>query len=186
MNKNLLIAYVSTDGQTGKIARYLADGMEHYGYTVTLRDVSTIAIMRDISGFDRYYICGSIRRGRHSRALARFVRRYREQLEPRRSVFFSVSAAAADREYLGEARRYVENFLRRVNWRPGHYMCIAGAVLYTQYGVITRALMKRIFARYGGPTDTSCDHELTDWTALDRFLAADSHRCSDTARQRAA
>jgi menaquinone-dependent protoporphyrinogen oxidase len=31
--------------------------------------------------------------------------------------------------------------------------------------------MRRIARKEGAPTDTSRDHELTDWPALDRFVS---------------
>jgi menaquinone-dependent protoporphyrinogen oxidase len=58
-------------------------------------------------------------------------------------------------------------------------VCFAGKLAYTQYGVLTRWLMRRIAAREGGPTDTSRDHDLTDWVAVRDFalaVAADARR----------
>jgi menaquinone-dependent protoporphyrinogen oxidase len=47
---------------------------------------------------------------------------------------------------------------------------VAGALLYTQYGLLKRFIMKLIVKRQGGSTDTSVDHEYTDWAALQRFV----------------
>jgi len=40
---------------------------------------------------------------------------------------------------------------------------------YTQYGPILRWFTKIVSRRRGGPTDTTRDHEMTDWAAVDRF-----------------
>jgi menaquinone-dependent protoporphyrinogen oxidase len=40
---------------------------------------------------------------------------------------------------------------------------------FTQYGPVLRWVMKRISRGRGGPTDTSRDHEMTDWAAVDQF-----------------
>jgi menaquinone-dependent protoporphyrinogen oxidase len=40
---------------------------------------------------------------------------------------------------------------------------------YTQYGPVLRWIAKFVSKRRGGPTDTSQDHEFTDWKAVDRF-----------------
>jgi menaquinone-dependent protoporphyrinogen oxidase len=40
---------------------------------------------------------------------------------------------------------------------------------YTQYGPLLRWITKVMSKRRGGPTDTSRDHEFTDWKAVDRF-----------------
>jgi menaquinone-dependent protoporphyrinogen oxidase len=53
---------------------------------------------------------------------------------------------------------------------------VAGALLYRQYGAIVRLVMRFIAMQTGATTDTSRDHEYTNWEALDRFadeLAAD-------------
>ena len=47
---------------------------------------------------------------------------------------------------------------------------VAGALLYSTYGLFTRWVMRRIAARRGGPTDTPRDHELTDWDGLAKFI----------------
>ena len=46
---------------------------------------------------------------------------------------------------------------------------MAGALAYTRYGFLTRFFMRRIAKKEGGPTDTSRDHELTDWGMVARF-----------------
>jgi menaquinone-dependent protoporphyrinogen oxidase len=49
---------------------------------------------------------------------------------------------------------------------------VAGALPYTRYGWLKRAVMKRIVKRAGGSTDVSRDHEYTDWTDLWDFAVA--------------
>jgi menaquinone-dependent protoporphyrinogen oxidase len=46
---------------------------------------------------------------------------------------------------------------------------VAGALLYTQYGWLTRWFMKRIVTKAGGDTDTTRDYEYTDWNDLRTF-----------------
>jgi len=51
---------------------------------------------------------------------------------------------------------------------------IAGALKYTQYNFFIKWVMKGIARKEGGSTDTSRDHEYTDWeqvTAYARRLA---------------
>jgi menaquinone-dependent protoporphyrinogen oxidase len=42
---------------------------------------------------------------------------------------------------------------------------------FTKYPWWLRWIMKRISRSQGGPTDTSRDHELTDWIAVEQFAA---------------
>jgi len=68
-----------------------------------------------------------------------------------------------------EAIAYGENFSKLTGWQPTLTAIFAGAVKYTQYNFITRFIMKRISRREGGSTDTSRDHEYTDWDSVTRF-----------------
>jgi len=63
-----------------------------------------------------------------------------------------------------------ERFVKDTGWRPAQAYRIAGRLAYRKYGFFTRFLMKRIAKQSGGSTDTSRDHEYTDWPAFDRFL----------------
>ena len=69
--------------------------------------------------------------------------------------------------------------VNETGWNATHVHPVAGALLYRQYGVIVRLVMRFIARQTGATTDTSRDHEYTDWEALDRFadeLAADVER----------
>jgi menaquinone-dependent protoporphyrinogen oxidase len=43
---------------------------------------------------------------------------------------------------------------------------------YTKYSPFLRWMMRRIAAGQGGPTDTTRDHEMTDWAQVRRFAEA--------------
>ena len=45
----------------------------------------------------------------------------------------------------------------------------AGANKYAQYGFIIRNIMKHIAKKEGRSTDTSQDHEYTDWDKVTQF-----------------
>ena len=54
-------------------------------------------------------------------------------------------------------------------WKPAMIHHAAGALRFTQYDFFKRWMMKRIASHENAPTDTSRDHEFTDWTALASF-----------------
>lgn len=68
-----------------------------------------------------------------------------------------------------EARNYIANFERATGWHPRLSRSFAGGLPYTQYGAVTRWMMKLISRQTGRPTDTSRDWEFTDWGAVDQF-----------------
>jgi menaquinone-dependent protoporphyrinogen oxidase len=77
-----------------------------------------------------------------------------------------------------EARRIARSFVEEAGFLPRRVVCFPGRLAYTHYGFLVRFIMKRIARREGGPTDTSRDHELTDWSEVARFASdfADSLR----------
>lgn len=46
-----------------------------------------------------------------------------------------------------------------------------GALRYSEYGFLTRLVMKRIAADATGDTDASRDYEYTDWDEVESFAA---------------
>jgi menaquinone-dependent protoporphyrinogen oxidase len=112
----------------------------------------------------------SIHYGHHPNFLRALVRRFRAALTAQPSAFFSVSLSAGGPGAKPEAaRRYLETFLRQVDWHPAQTATFAGALQYSKYGVFKRLLMRMIVGIAGGDTDPTRDYEYTDWNAVDRF-----------------
>lgn len=63
-----------------------------------------------------------------------------------------------------------ERFLAETGWRPARSASLAGALLYSRYGILKRLLMRLIVWREGGDTDASRDYEYTDWEAVEAFV----------------
>ena len=170
--RRFLIAYATSYGQTAKIARRMADLLIASGEAVTL--VNTRNHPRDVRAgeFDAVIIGGSIIGGRHHHDLLRFVREHRALLNAMPSAFFSVSGSAASRleTERAKARQFVAEFLDNTGWHPAHTETIGGAMAYTKYNPFLRWVVKRAAKAAGGPTDTSRDHEVTDWSQVERFV----------------
>ena len=88
------------------------------------------------------------------------------------SAYATVDPTADDRRR-GRARIAVgetfARFMRDTGWSPNVTHHVAGALLYTQYNFLVRIVMKAIARRAGRTTDTSRDHDFTDWGAVERF-----------------
>lgn len=169
--KRILIVYGTRYGQTAKIAHHIADRLRTPDTTVSLCNADMLPRDFSLSGFDRVIVGGSIIRGRHQRCLLRFVQTYCDQLNTMPTAFFSVSGSAASASETGraEARRMLMAFLTDTGWHPAVTQTIGGAMAFTKYNPLLRWVLKRISMKEGGPTDTSRDHELTDWAQVDRF-----------------
>ena len=74
-------------------------------------------------------------------------------------------------------RRILDAFTTEHGWKPNMTASFAGALKYTQYNWLKRALIKHIAKKEGGSTDTSQDHEYTDWTRSTRSRNASSPSC---------
>ena len=79
------------------------------------------------------------------------------------------------------ARRLRDEFLAQTGFRPALRECIAGAIKYTQYNFLLRWYMKKASRMNGGSTDTSRDHEYTDWAQVRAF----ADQFADLARKNA-
>ena len=61
-------------------------------------------------------------------------------------------------------------FLEATKWTPDQKVSVAGALLYTRYGPLTRMAMKYASAFAGRGTDTSRDYVYTDWFVIDELV----------------
>ena len=170
----VLLVYGTTEGQTRKIASFVADRLIQKGNEVSLVDAAERALAPDPCAFDAVLVAASIHAGRYQSAAVDFVREHLAVLSARPGAFLSVSLAAAgkDPEDLAGLKRCGDVFFRKTGWTPALIHHAAGALRYTAYGLFERWAMKYIAHRQGAPTDTRRDHELTDWEDLARFADA--------------
>ncbi len=169
----LLIFYATTEGHTAKIVQRVSQRLQALGHTVEMHRADTIPADLDPGACDGVIVGASIHYGKHPRYLRALVRRFRTVLTSQPSAFFSVSLSAGGPGAKPEAaRRYLETFLRRVDWHPPQAATFAGALQYSKYGTFKKLLMRMIVGHAGGDTDTARDYEYTDWDAVTRFADA--------------
>ncbi|HEX5069813.1 MAG TPA: flavodoxin domain-containing protein [Vicinamibacterales bacterium] len=166
------VFYATSEGQTRRIAQRLAAALHARGLDsapVDLQQGDEAGI--DWSGVRGAVVGASIHIGKHQPAAIRFAEKHARELGARPSAFFSVSMAEASKNPgdVAAARALAQGFVDRAKWRPDFVVSLAGALVYTKYGWLTRIVMRRISRKEGGPTDTSRDYEFTDWAAVDRL-----------------
>ncbi|HSE09353.1 MAG TPA: flavodoxin domain-containing protein [Nocardioidaceae bacterium] len=164
---SIYIPYGSTEGQTAKIAEYIADVVRARGHEAVPVDVKAAGSVP--AGCDGVIVGASIHMAKHDKRMVAYVKEHRAELERVPSAFYSVSLAAhGDTE---EAERYVDEFEAETGWTPARVALFSGALLYRQYGFLKRHLMKRIArSKPGGlDTDTSRDYVYTEWDGVRRF-----------------
>jgi menaquinone-dependent protoporphyrinogen oxidase len=169
------IFYATSEGQTARIAEQLAVLFRESGFSSAAIDVaSPRAETFDWTPVKAVLVGASLHIGRHQKTAARFVRSHLHRLNGRPSAFFSVSLSAASKNpsEVETARRVARDFCVAVGWTPDRIVAIGGRLAYSKYGWLTRWLMRHIARKEGGPTDTSRDYEVTDWTVVSA-LASD-------------
>jgi menaquinone-dependent protoporphyrinogen oxidase len=170
MSRTTLILYATTEGHTARIAERIAQRLRGKGRRVEMHRADAVPESLEPAGYDGVIVGSSIHYGHHPNFLRALVRRFRAALTAQPSAFFSVSLSAGGPGAKPEAaRRYLETFLRQVDWHPAQTATFAGALQYSKYGVFKRLLMRMIVGIAGGDSDMTQDYEYTDWNAVDRF-----------------
>ena len=175
------VFFATREGQTRKIAERVAADIRAHGVDTDVVDVRTLRSPIDWSQYAMACVAASVHRGHHEREVIAFARRYREPLSQLRAVFLSVTlseagaedpAAPPDRraQAAADARRMIDVFIAETGWRPARTLPVAGALAYTRYNFLVRFAMKRIARQQGASTDTSRDHEFTNWPAVDAVV----------------
>ena len=165
---NLLIIYSSTDGHTKIICEKIINNLKNSS-NVELVSLDQ-AINLDLSKFNKIVIGASIRYGRHSGDLYKFIKFNKDILERKETAFFSVNVVARKIEKSDpETNPYIKKFLKISNWKPGKIAVFAGKVDYPKYRFFDKYIIKLIMFITKGPTDTTQTYEFTNWSKVDAF-----------------
>jgi menaquinone-dependent protoporphyrinogen oxidase len=164
------VFFATSEGQTRRIATRIASVLHDLGFDSRAVDVAG----RDAAQIDWTRVRGalvgaSLHAGKHQKTAERFVREHSADLSGVPSAFFSVSLSAASKnaKEVVAADKLARAFPVACGWSPARIVTVAGRLAYRQYGFFIRWVMKRIAKKEGGPTDTSRDHEMTNWDDVD-------------------
>ena len=165
---NFLIIYSSTDGHTKKICEKIINFLNN-GSLVKLVSLDE-AIKFNLIEFNKIIIGASIRYGKHSKELYKFIRLNKKILEEKKSTFFSVNVVARKPEKnTPETNPYIKKFLKISKWKPQKIGVFAGKVDYPNYNFFDKYIIKLIMFITSGPIDTSQSYEFTDWSKVEDF-----------------
>jgi menaquinone-dependent protoporphyrinogen oxidase len=174
----VLILYGTTDGHTAKVAGFVGGELRRLGANVEICDAATSD--PDPEGYDGVVVAASVHSGQYQRQVVRWVRAHAQALRERRAEFLSICLGVLqkDPKVLAELGAIKRRFAARTGWQPAYYELVAGALPYTRYGWLKRTMMRRIARQVGGATDTSRDHEYTDWDDLRGFAESFYSLCA--------
>ena len=118
-----LIIYSSTDGHTKTICERITNFSNDKNMVkiISLNEAPKL----EISKFDKIVIGASIRYGKHSKELYKFINLNKNILDKKDSSFFSVNVVARKSEKnTPETNPYIKKFLKISNWSPKKNWCI--------------------------------------------------------------
>src|SRR6185295_9593710 len=165
----ILVIYGTTEGQTGKVARFVGDTLRAAGISTDVIDARTTCPSPD--GYDAVIVAASVHAGGYQRAVRRWVQAEAERLNAKPTAFVSVCLGVLQHEPKVDAElaAIIDRFRTMTGWRPGITKAVAGALPYSRYNWLKRWVMVRIVRKAGGDTDTSRDYEYTDWADVRSF-----------------
>lgn len=163
-----LIIYSTTNGQSKKIANRIADNLRNK-HVVAVVNLMTIDSEK-LSDVDKVLIGASVRYGRFSRKLLKFIISNKCFLESKNACFFGVNLIARNpTKTTVKNNVYVRKFLEKADWHPQLVGIFAGKLDYPKYNFFDRTLIRLIMKITHGETDISKTIEYTDWGEVNRF-----------------
>lgn len=175
------VFYATREGHGARVANRVADVLRRRGFDPCVENVRTLTKDHAIDPYRGAILIASVHAGEHEPEMVAFVRNESAWLKRVPSAFLSVSlteatvedvhASPAVREKArADVQATMDRFFTETGWRPTEARAVAGALPYTHYGFFKRVLMKLIVAKTHGPTDTSIDHDFTNWPELETFV----------------
>ncbi len=166
---NILIIYSTTDGHTVEICRRLIQVLEPSGHQVMLINVNDASGI-DLMPFDKIVIGASIRYGKHSPQIVKFISQHERLLDSKPNAFFSVNVVARKPEKNQPATNpYLKKFLKKIAWKPKQLAVFAGKIDYPRYNRVDRFMIRLIMWMTKGPTDPTSVIEFTNWQQVEAF-----------------
>lgn len=181
----VVIVFASRHGASRQIAGRLAARLVAHRVPIDVIDASAPG-RTPLAGASAALLVGGVMMGRFPGPLVDFARKHHAALARIPTVFVPVSVGHAvvddpltlpsrRAQAAAEGLRAVARFVRSTSWQPDRIVPVAGTLAYRRYPNTLRVIMRAIAWRMGAPTDTTRDHVLTDWRAVnaiaDRLVA---------------
>ena len=168
MSDKTAMIYATVDGHTQKICKKLQEVLAKLEQPVDLVNIEDFD--GDLSPYKRIIIGASIRYGVHDKKIIELINTRQQELESRRTAFFSVNLVARKPEKSRpETNPYVVKFFKKITWRPDLVETFAGMLEYPKYSFFDRTMIRLIMWMTKGPTDPKTIKEYTNWEKVEAF-----------------
>ncbi|HEX6244280.1 MAG TPA: flavodoxin domain-containing protein [Polyangiales bacterium] len=180
--QKILVLYATREGQSLKVAEHVTQRLRARGLNVRQVEARQHKDSFMLSDYEAVLMVAPVYASFHPRELVRFASLHRELLAtmPARLLSLSLSQAGVElpsaspeqRARSGAGVREVtDRFCKATGFDPRRVVPVAGCLAYSKYGFLKRQLMRYIARKAGGSTDTSRDHEYTNFANVDAALA---------------
>lgn len=168
----IVVLFETGEGQTRKIADFIADQTRQAGHDVTLVDTSDKLVQFPVGSADKVILAAPVHERRHPRNFEVAVSAATQELAKRPTLMISVSLKAAFPEGLEEAQDYLTEMEMRTGFEPTQEALVAGAVRTDSYDYYQRQIVEYV-ALEGHETELRDGvREFTDWDALADTVAS--------------
>jgi len=174
--KRIAIVISSQSGQTQKIADRISTQLKHGNCLVDVLTVEFDQVVSEarLKQYDAVILGCPVYLGDFPQMLLDWAWEHRDTLNTVPTGLFTESLNAADPRPRARVvdDKVLRTFIDQTDLRPRFVACFAGALEYTQYSFFKKCVLQGMSAAAGGPTDTSRDFELTDWSDVAGFTQA--------------
>ena len=167
----VLVIYETTEGQTEKIARFVADQSRRLGNDTVLIEAGGLESI-SFDGVGAVILAAPVHQRRHPRKFEALLEAHKDALATVKTLMLSVSLSAAFPEGHAEAEEYLVEMKMRTGLNPDAEALVAGAVRTEKYDYFALQVVRHVILRDRDIDTPTGDHESTDWRALERTVEA--------------
>jgi menaquinone-dependent protoporphyrinogen oxidase len=182
MNR-VLVLYATVEGQSLKVAEHAMLSLRDKGLSVRILNVRDVRYPFSLTDYRAALLVAPVHASFHPREMVRFVSTHREQLAKMPARFLSLSLSQAGVELasatpkqraasVAGVRHVTDLFCDATGFDPQRVIPIAGCLAYSKYGFLKRQVMRYIAMKAGGSTDTTRDHEYTNFANVEAAVDA--------------
>ncbi|MCB2093239.1 MAG: protoporphyrinogen oxidase [Rhodobacteraceae bacterium] len=172
------ILFESVEGQTRKIAEFVAQEVRKAGHDVSLFDASDNLAPFVFEDAQKVILAAPVHERRHPASFEVYLGAHRRELAARQTLLLSVSLHSAFPDSVGDAQDYVTEMKMRTKFHPSDTLLVAGAVRSSSYDFYASQIIRHVVLRGHEIDPALAEHEFTDWAALASkiagFLGSDS------------
>lgn len=166
-----LIIYATKQGQTQKIAQFMAERLAKLGFQVNLfnSDLLPHAVLPEFPDFT--IIGASVHMHDFPQNLKKWIKANSAYLARQPTYFFSVCLGVLqkDEKVQKDEARIVKKLFLETHWTPAQWTIFAGALPYSKYNWFLKRIMRRIAKKAGIRTNIKNDYEYTEWKKVESF-----------------